>query len=134
MSVDRHDSFAGRLLQLRISQLHSYHPNFNNLSPIGDTMPKAYWISTYHAIHDEAAVAAYAALAGPALAAGGATFLALGMPQLVKEAGKSMRTVLAEFPSVAAAQAAYESPGYQLALAALGQNGAVRDIRIIEGV
>jgi len=97
-------------------------------------MPKAYWISTYHAIHDEAAVAAYAALAGPALAAGGATFLARGMPQLVKEAGKSMRTVLAEFPSVAAAQAAYESPGYQLALAALGAHGAVRDIRIIEGV
>lgn len=97
-------------------------------------MPKAYWISTYHAIHDEAALAAYAKLAGPALAAAGGVFLARGMPAMVKEDGKAMRTVLLEFPSVAAAQAAYASPGYQEALAALGKNAAVRDIRIVEGV
>jgi uncharacterized protein (DUF1330 family) len=38
-----------------------------------------------------------------------------------------------EFDSVAQAIAAHVSPGYQAALAALG-NGAERDIRIVEGV
>ena len=97
-------------------------------------MPKAYWISSYHAIHDEAAVAAYVKLAGPALTAAGGKFIVRGMPHKVKEAGKMMRVVVIEFESVSAAQAAYESPGYQEALAALGHNAAVRDIRIVEGV
>jgi hypothetical protein len=35
---------------------------------------------------------------------------------------------------VAAAQAAYESASYKEALAALGTNSVVRDIRIVEGV
>ena len=96
-------------------------------------MPKAYWISTYHAIHDEAALQAYAQLAGPALSASGGRFLARGMPAAVKEQGKAMRTVLIEFDSLQAAQDAYQSPGYKAALAALGTNAAVRDIRIIEG-
>ena len=43
------------------------------------------------------------------------------------------RTVLIGFDTVAAAIAAHDSPGYQAALKALG-DGAVRDIRIIEGV
>jgi uncharacterized protein (DUF1330 family) len=43
------------------------------------------------------------------------------------------RTVIIEFPSVERAVAAYESPGYQGALQALG-DGAEREIRIIEGV
>jgi uncharacterized protein (DUF1330 family) len=42
--------------------------------------------------------------------------------------------VLIEFESVEAAQAAYNSPGYQEALRALGPNAAERDIRIVEGV
>lgn len=49
------------------------------------------------------------------------------------EAGKNARTVLIQFDSVEAATAAYSSPAYQEALAALG-DGAVRDIRIVEGV
>ena len=44
------------------------------------------------------------------------------------------RTVLVEFDSVQAALDAYNSPGYQKALAALGENGVTREIRIIEGV
>jgi len=44
------------------------------------------------------------------------------------------RTVLIEFPSVEQAVAAYDSPGYKQALAALGKHAAERDIRIIEGV
>ncbi len=97
-------------------------------------MSKAYWVSTYHAIHDEAALAAYAKLAGPALTAAGGKFIVRGMPQKVKEAGKLMRVVIIEFDSLAAAQAAYESAAYQEALVALGKNAAVRDIRIVEGV
>ena len=96
-------------------------------------MPKAYWITTYHAIHDEDALAAYARLAGPAIEAAGGRFVVRGMPQLVKEAGKMMRVVVIEFESVAAAQTAYASEGYQAALQALGTGAVVRDIRIVEG-
>ncbi len=97
-------------------------------------MPKAYWITTYHAIHDEAALAAYAKLAAPALAAAGGRFIVRGMPQVTKEAGKMMRVVVIEFDSLAAAQAAYASEGYQAALVPLGDKAVVRDIRIVEGV
>jgi uncharacterized protein (DUF1330 family) len=44
------------------------------------------------------------------------------------------RTVLIEFDSLAAAQAAYGSPAYQEALAALGTGNVEREIRILEGV
>ena len=94
---------------------------------------KAYWISTYHEIHNADPLAAYAKLAGPALTAAGAHFLARGVPAAVKEHGKMMRTVLIEFPSVDAALAAYASPAYQEAVACLANNAVVRDMRIIEG-
>jgi uncharacterized protein (DUF1330 family) len=93
----------------------------------------AYWISTYDEITDEAKVAAYAELAGPALTGAGGTFLARGMPEQTYEAGQTTRTVVIEFPSVEAARAAHDSPGYQAALAAL-DGGAVRDLRIVPGV
>lgn len=97
-------------------------------------MPKAYWISAYQAVHDEKALAAYAELAGPSIAAAGGRFLARGLPAAVKEHGKMQRTVLVEFDNVQAALDAYNSPGYQKALAALGENGVTREIRILEGV
>jgi uncharacterized protein (DUF1330 family) len=68
------------------------------------------------------------------LTAAGGKFLARGTPAAVKENGQQERTVLIEFENVAAALAAYSSPGYQEALVALGNNAVVRDIRIIEGV
>jgi len=97
-------------------------------------MAKAYWISAYRDIIDTEALAAYAKLAGPSLTAAGGKFLARGVPVAVKESGLQQRTVLIEFESVEAALAAYNSPGYKEALAALGSNAVVRDIRIIEGV
>jgi uncharacterized protein (DUF1330 family) len=97
-------------------------------------MAKAYWISAYRDIIDTEALAAYAKLAGPSLTAAGGKFLARGVPAAVKESGLQQRTVLIEFESVEAALAAYNSPGYKEALAALGSNAVVRDIRIIEGV
>ncbi len=96
-------------------------------------MAKAYWISAYQSIHDEKALAAYVKLAGPALLAAGARFLARGLPARVYEHGIAQRTVLIEFDSLAQAIAAHESPGYQQALRALG-NGVDRDLRIVEGV
>ena len=96
-------------------------------------MPKAYWISAYRAIHDNEALPAYAKLAGPAIAAAGGRFLARGMPAAVKEAGLMQRTVVVEFDSLAAALAAYDSPAYKEALAALGNGAVEREIRIIEG-
>ena len=97
-------------------------------------MAKAYWISAYREIKDNDALAAYAKLAGPSLAAAGGTFLARGVPSAVKENGVQLRTVLIEFASLEAALAAYDSPGYKEALAALGRNAVVRDIRLIEGL
>ncbi len=94
-------------------------------------MPKAYWISTYEKVLDENKLAAYAALAGPALSAGGGRFLARGIPGKTYEGGLAERTVLIEFDSLDAAIAAHDSPGYAAALAAL-DGGAIRGIRIIE--
>ena len=72
-------------------------------------MPKAYWVTSYHEISDPAKLAAYAALAPAAIAPFGGRYLARGTPA-----------------------AAYES-GRKAALKALG-NGAVREIRIVEGL
>jgi uncharacterized protein (DUF1330 family) len=96
-------------------------------------MPKAYWISAYRAVSDEAALMAYAKLAGPSLQAAGGRFLARGVPGQVYENGLAQRTVVIEFPSLAQAIAAHDSPAYQEALRALGK-GADRDVRIVEGL
>jgi uncharacterized protein (DUF1330 family) len=96
-------------------------------------MPKAYWVVTYRSISDPQKVAAYAKLAPAATAAFGARYLARGNPVAAHEAGLKERTVITEFPNLAQATAAYDGPAYQDALKALG-DGAVRDIRIIEGV
>jgi uncharacterized protein (DUF1330 family) len=93
----------------------------------------AYWISIYREITDEAKVAAYAELAGPALRAAGGTFVARALPEQTYEAGEVTRTVVIVFESVEAARAAHDSPAYKEALVALG-DGAVRDMRIVPGV
>lgn len=92
----------------------------------------AYWVTMYKEITDEAKVAAYAELAGPALRAAGGTFVARGLPEQTYEAGQVTRTVVVVFDSVDAARAAHDSPAYQEALAAL-DGGAVRDMRIVPG-
>jgi uncharacterized protein (DUF1330 family) len=93
----------------------------------------AYWVSVYREITDEAKLAAYAAVAGPALQAAGGTVVARGLPEQTYEAGEHSRVVLIRFDSVQAAVAAHDSPGYQEALAVL-DGGAVRDMRIVPGV
>ncbi|MFE7223357.1 DUF1330 domain-containing protein [Nocardioides sp. NPDC057577] len=93
----------------------------------------AYWVSVYQEIRDEQKMAAYSALAGPALKAAGGRIIARDLPAKVYEAGIEQRVVIIEFDSVEAATAAHDSPAYQEALAALG-DGVEREIRIVPGV
>lgn len=95
-------------------------------------MAKAYWISCYRKINKPEALAAYAALAGPAILAAGGRFLVRGMPDKVHDNGVMQRTVVVEFDSLAAANAAHDGPAYGAALKALG-DAVDRDFRIVEG-
>lgn len=94
-------------------------------------MSKVYQVVIYTSILDEAKLANYAALAGPAMEAAGAKFLARGIPVAVKEAGQKTRTVVIEWESINAAEKGYASEGYQTALAAL-DGGAIREFRYVE--
>jgi len=96
-------------------------------------MAKGYWIATYFSVSNPDALAEYAKLAGPAIAAGGGKFLARGTAAKVYEKGIKQRVVLIEFDSVDKAAAAHDSPGYQAALKVLG-NAVERDLRIVEGL
>jgi uncharacterized protein (DUF1330 family) len=95
-------------------------------------VPKGYWITWYHSAVDDAIHTAYAELAGEAITAFGGRFLARGLPSATYEGGPAHRCVVVEFDSVADAIAAYESPAYQTAIAAL-DSSARREIRIVEG-
>ncbi len=96
-------------------------------------MAKAYWVTTYRSISNPDALAEYAKLAGPAIAAAGGRFLARGNAAKAYEKGVTQRVVIIEFDSVAKAVAAHDSPGYQAALKVFG-NAAERDLRVVEGV
>ena len=87
-------------------------------------------MNVYREISDPDKMAAYAALAFPALTGAGGRFIARGMPEAYFEAGQEERVVLIEFDSVEAAVAAHNSAEYAEALAAL-DDGAVRDLRIV---
>lgn len=94
-------------------------------------MPKAYWIVCYRNVNNPDKLAAYAKLAGPAVAAAGGKFLVRGTPAKTYEQGLDQRTVVSEWPSAQAAMDFHDSPPYQEALRALG-DAAERDFRIVE--
>ncbi len=96
-------------------------------------MPKAYLISAYRSISDPDKLAAYATLAGPAITAAGGRYLARATAARAMEGGVAERTVLVEFDDLASALALYDAPAYREALDAL-DGGAVRDMRIVEGI
>jgi uncharacterized protein (DUF1330 family) len=95
-------------------------------------MPKGYWVTVYRSISDPKKLETYARLAPVATAPFGCRYIARGTAAAAFEAGQKERIVISEFPSVENAIAAYNSPGYKDALKALG-DGAVRDVRIVEG-
>jgi len=94
---------------------------------------KGYWVSVYRTISDPEKLAAYSALAGPAVkAAGGRTFVRGGRVAAYDE-GIAERVVLIEFDSFEQAVAARESEAYQEALRVLS-DAVERDFRIVEGL
>jgi uncharacterized protein (DUF1330 family) len=96
-------------------------------------MAKGYCIVMFHSVSDLAKVEAYRTLAAPVIRAAGGAFLVGGLPARTYEDGRMERTVIVEFESVERAIATRESPAYQAALQALG-DGAVRDVRVVEGL
>jgi uncharacterized protein (DUF1330 family) len=96
-------------------------------------MPKAYGVTSYHSISDPQKFAAYAKMGPAAVAPFGARILARGNPVAAYEHGRKERIVIVEYPSLEKAIAARESAAYRAAMEALG-DGAVRDVRIVEGL
>lgn len=94
-------------------------------------MAKAYWI--YHGtISDPVAYDAYRQAVTALLAKVGARFIVRGAAQEVVEGQMRPRTVVIEFPSLAAATACYHGAEYQ-AIRALRAGISEADICIIEG-
>jgi uncharacterized protein (DUF1330 family) len=94
-------------------------------------MPKAYWIA-HVAVTDPKAYEAYRIAIQAPFARFGARFLVRGGQQDVVEGEMRPRTVVIEFPSLAAATDCYRSPEYQAAKA-LRKAASLADICIIEG-
>jgi uncharacterized protein (DUF1330 family) len=95
-------------------------------------MPAAFWIA-HVTVSDDAAYAKYAALATQAIAEHGGVFLARGGQAIQKEGRAHPRNVVAKFPSLAAANACYESATYQAALAH-AQGASERDLVLVEAL
>ncbi|MEB3068177.1 DUF1330 domain-containing protein [[Mycobacterium] vasticus] len=94
--------------------------------------PKGYVILT-EAINDPAGMVAYGKAAGPTMASGGATILAVETkPELLEGDWHGSQTVVLEFESVQAARAWYFSEGYQNA-AKLRQSAADCNAVILSG-
>jgi uncharacterized protein (DUF1330 family) len=96
-------------------------------------MPKGYWITIYHSVSDPARLSQYAALATPAIEAGGGRILARGAATATFELGGNQRTVVIEFDSTQQAIDTYHGAAYQTAANIL-KGAAIREVRIIEGV
>jgi uncharacterized protein (DUF1330 family) len=92
----------------------------------------AYWIA-HVTVTDEAAYSRYAKLATEVIAVHGGRFLARGGRYRQLEGREHARNVLAEFPSLEAAEACYNSPAYQEALSH-ARGASTRDLVIVEGV
>ena len=96
-------------------------------------MPKAYIVVCYREVRDPAALAKYANIAGPVIAAMGGRPIARGGQVISLEGGIDERTNILEFDSVEAAQSFYNCDDYQAALAVLG-DAVDRDMRITEAL
>lgn len=90
----------------------------------------AYWIANV-TVTDEAAYMRYAKLASEAIADHGGKFLARGGPYKQLEGRDRPRNVVAYFPSLAAAEACYNSATYQEALSH-ARGASERDLVIVE--
>ncbi|KGB82531.1 hypothetical protein JT55_06905 [Rhodovulum sp. NI22] len=90
----------------------------------------ALWIA-HVTVTDEEAYGRYAALAGPAIAKHGGSFIARGGRYVQLEGTDRPRNVVARFASVEAAEACYHSPEYQEALSH-ARGASERELVIVE--
>ena len=95
-------------------------------------MPQAYWIAHVH-VTDAEAYGRYAALAGPAIAAHGGSFLARGGRFVQLEGQPRERNVVAVFPSLERAVECYHSPAYAAARAQAA-GACERELMVVEAV
>jgi len=93
-------------------------------------MTSALWIAHVE-VTDPEAYGRYAALAGPAIAQHGGTFIARAARHVTLEGKERARHVVARFASLEAAEACYRSPEYQAALAH-ARGASDRDLIIVE--
>lgn len=90
----------------------------------------ALWIA-HVTVTDADAYGRYAKLAGPAIEKHGGRFLARGGRFVQLEGRERPRNVVAQFPSVEAAEACYHSPDYQEALSH-ARGASERELLIVE--
>ena len=102
-----------------------------NPSTSSNATPKGYWI-VFATIHEPSRFGNYTSVAGPLIAAQGGRGLARGDVADFVEGAVPGRPYLIEFPSYAAAQACFNSAGYQEAIA-LRAGVAQFQIVIVEG-
>jgi uncharacterized protein (DUF1330 family) len=90
----------------------------------------ALWIA-HVTVTDEDAYKKYAALAGPAIADHGGSFIARGGRYVQLEGKERPRNVVARFPSVEAAVECYNSDAYQAALSH-ARDASERELMVVE--
>ncbi|MGQ0611299.1 MAG: DUF1330 domain-containing protein [Paracoccaceae bacterium] len=95
-------------------------------------MPKGYWIVQID-LTDREAFQAYGKAVPDALARYGGRYNVRAGAQEVVEGRMRARSVVIEFPDLAAARACYESPEYQ-AIRPLREAASTSDICIVEGI
>ena len=93
-------------------------------------MPKAFWIA-HVTVTDEEAYSRYVKIATEAVTSHGGRFVARAGRHIQKEGRDHPRNVVAEFPSLEAANECYESDLYQEALK-IALPAADRDLVLVE--
>jgi uncharacterized protein (DUF1330 family) len=94
-------------------------------------MAKGYWIA-HITVRDAEAYKEYVARDTPIIEGFGGRFIVRGGDSVVPEGETFERHVVIEFPSYAAARAAYDSPEYQ-EVAAIRQRTADSVVVVVEG-
>lgn len=94
-------------------------------------MAKGYWVARVD-VTDTEQFSKYSAFVGPFVAAHSGRFLVRGGDQTVREGEARARTVIVEFPSLEAAQAAYDSAEYQGGIE-LRRSAGIVDFVIVGG-
>lgn len=90
----------------------------------------ALWIATVD-VTDEAAYGAYVKVASQVIPAHGGVFIARGGRYVQLEGRERRRNVVAKFPSVEDAEAAYNDPRYQEAIK-IAKAASDREIVVVE--